>query len=83
MRGVDIKKLGSRKTRLEQYDPTHCNECGIALPWHAWVNDYDRCPECILDETRDELMGVFGTLDSSEVAKMARYSETAEETEGE
>lgn len=55
-------------SRLEIDDEYHCRECGIAIPFAAYSAGYERCPECVLEDTKDELVTLFGSLNSVEAA---------------
>lgn len=59
---------GREESRLEKDSDQHCLECGIGLPFNAVLTEYERCPECILEKTKDELLVAFGSLNSVEVA---------------
>lgn len=56
------------KSQLENDNEHHCRACGIELSHTAFTAGYERCPECYLEETKEELEFIFGSLNSVEAA---------------
>lgn len=57
-------------SKLETDDEGYCMECGVGLPWDAAIiHGYELCPECKLQQVRDELLAVYGSLETSDIMR--------------
>lgn len=67
--------MSERKgSKLELDDEGYCKICGVPLPWlPVIVFGYERCPECILEETREELYARFGSTKTSDIIRQNEY----------